>query len=296
MHHAITLEALRVLEAIKQNGSFAGAAKALFKVPSALTYTVNKLESDLQVELFNRTGQRAVLTEAGLMLLKEGEALLDAASRLEQRVKQMESGWETKITIAKDTVIHNQLVLDVIDKFCQLEKQVEVSLFEEALGGSWDALQSQRSDIAIGVTGELPKGQYTMHQIGEVEFVFAVAKTHPLANHIGTLDESLISQYPAIIVADSARYLPQRSSGLFQSKQVIRVHNMLTKIRAQASGMGVGFLPLHLIKNELESGELVAKATSLHRPPIQTFIAWRKGNKGKALGWFIEQCKLQQWL
>jgi DNA-binding transcriptional LysR family regulator len=105
-----------------------------------------------------------------------------------------------------------------------------------------------------------------MHQIGEVEFVFAVAKTHPLANHIGTLDESLISQYPAIIVADSARYLPQRSSGLFQSKQVIRVHNMLTKIRAQASGMGVGFLPLHLIKNELESGELVAKATSLHRP------------------------------
>ena len=50
--NAITLDALRAIEAIHQQGSFAGAAKVLFKVPSALTYTIAKLESDLNVALF----------------------------------------------------------------------------------------------------------------------------------------------------------------------------------------------------------------------------------------------------
>lgn len=296
MHHAITLEALRVLEAIHQKGSFAEAAKSLFKVPSALTYTMQKLESDLGVALFDRQGQRAKLTEAGQVLLSEGEILLTAATQLEQRVKQVESGWETKLTIAKDTIISNQSVLDIVQRFCKLDKQVEVTLFEEALGGGWDALHSQRSDIAIGVTGELPKGQYHVHQIGELEFVFAIASHHPLADFTGVLEESMISEYPAIIVADSARTLPLRSSGLFKSKQIIRVHSMAAKLTAQLSGLGVGFLPLHMIGEELEKGTLVAKTTSLHRPPVPVYMAWHKNKTGKALAWFTEQCKLQTWM
>jgi len=40
MRHAITLESLRVLDAIDRKGSFGAAAEMLFKVPSALSYTV----------------------------------------------------------------------------------------------------------------------------------------------------------------------------------------------------------------------------------------------------------------
>lgn len=296
MHHAITLDALRILEAIYRKGSFAEAAKSVFKVPSALTYTMQKLEADLGVDLFDRKGQRAVLTEAGLLLLKEGQSLLDAVTRLEEKIQQVESGWETKLVIAKDTIIQNNFVLNIIQQFCALEKQVEVTMFEEALGGGWDALHSQRCDIAIGVTGELPKGQYQLHQLGEVEFVFAVARDHPLADYVGILEGQQIQHYPAVVVADSARTLPARSSGLFQSKQVIRVHSMDAKREAQIAGVGVGFLPLHLIKESLKNGELVAKSTALHRPPIPIYMAWEKHKDGLALQWFIEQCKRQTWL
>lgn len=296
MRNAITLDALRVLDAIHQKGSFAEAAKALFKVPSALTYTMQKLERDLGVELFDRQGKRAKLTQAGEVLLQEGEALLNAAEVLEQRVKQVESGWETSLVIAKDTIIDDKPVLEIIQRFCKLDKQVDVRIMEEALGGGWDALYSQRSDVAIGVTGELPKGQYNVHQIGLIEFVFAVAKDHPLADYFGVLEESQISQYPAIVVADSARNIPERSSGLFSSKQVIRVHSMSAKLQAQQAGLGLGFLPLHAIKQQLQSGELVAKTTSLHRPPVPIYIAWHKHKTGKALAWFIDQCKQQTWL
>ena len=295
MHNAVTLEALRVLQAIDEKGSFAAAADALFKVPSALTYTVQKLESDLGVTLFDRKGQKAVMTSAGRMLLDDGRELLLAASRLEQKVKQIESGWETHLTIAKDTIIPDVPLFDVLKEFCAMDKQVEFRIIEEALGGGWDALYSQRADIAIGVTGEVAKGVYKLDVIGQIEFVFAVAKEHPLADFIGILEANHISDYPAIIVADSSRTLPQRSSGLFESKQKIRVGSMQSKVKAQSQGLGVGFLPLHMAKPLLDSGDLVAKATSIPRPPIPVYMAYEKSKEGRGLKWISEKLAQQAW-
>ncbi|WP_158969400.1 LysR family transcriptional regulator [Paraglaciecola sp. L3A3] len=295
MRNAITLDAIRVIDTIHQKGSFAAAAEALFKVPSALTYTIQKLETDLGVVLFDRSAKRAILTPAGYLLIKEGVALLKATSQLEEKIHQLESGWETSLTIAKDTIIPDQQIFDIIGSFCQLDKQVEINIIEEALGGGWDALHSKRADIAIGLTGELPKGQFDVHQMGSVEFVFVVANQHPLANFIGLLETQHIKQYPSIVVADSSRTLPSRSSGIFESKQTIRVSNMQSKIQAQVQGVGVGFLPLHLIKYHLAEGTLIAKSCALPRPATPIYMASEKGKQGKALNWFCQQLKQQDW-
>ena len=93
MKNDITLDALRAIEAIHKQGSFAAAAKVLFKVPSALTYTVAKLESDLSVALFDRSKKRAVLTSAGKLVLEQGHQLLLATLALENAVQQLETGW-----------------------------------------------------------------------------------------------------------------------------------------------------------------------------------------------------------
>lgn len=55
----LSLDALQILDAIDRRGSFAGAGKALHKVPSTISYTVAKLEEDLGVQLFDRIGPRA---------------------------------------------------------------------------------------------------------------------------------------------------------------------------------------------------------------------------------------------
>jgi DNA-binding transcriptional LysR family regulator len=75
----LTLDALETLDTIARKGSFAAAAAALGKVPSALTYTVRKLEDELDVLLFDRRGSRARLTPAGQELVDEGRHLLRAA-------------------------------------------------------------------------------------------------------------------------------------------------------------------------------------------------------------------------
>ena len=295
MHHAITLDALRVLDAIDRKGSFGAAAEALFKVPSALSYTVQKLESDLGINLFDRTRQRAQLTAAGRLLLEQGRQLLQAANAIEEAVQQLESGWETQLRIAKDTVLPLAPLLQQINAFNLLDKRVAITISEEVLGGTWDALIAERCDLALGASGDLPKGIFEYRLMGEVEFVFAVAREHPLCLHKGPVDAAAISAFPTIVMADSSLNSPGRESGLLESRQIIRVANATAKIQAQLMGVGVGFLPKHLIQQELLRGELIELDCAVPRPNIPLYIAWRKGNSGKALQWFVEACCSAEW-
>ena len=52
MNIKLSLEALEVIDAIARKGSFAAAADALYRVPSAITYTIRKLE-EAEVLLFD---------------------------------------------------------------------------------------------------------------------------------------------------------------------------------------------------------------------------------------------------
>ena len=63
--HALTPDALVMMDTIARTGSFAAAARELGKVPSALTYSVRQLEDALDVLLFDRSSRQAQLARGG---------------------------------------------------------------------------------------------------------------------------------------------------------------------------------------------------------------------------------------
>jgi DNA-binding transcriptional LysR family regulator len=227
-------------------------------------------------------------------VLNEGLALLTASQRLTEKVKALESGWEPRLTIAVDSVMPCEPVFDLIGEFCALQKPVNIEVIEEVLGGGWDALHTQRADIAVGVSGDVSSGQYDIVNIGSLAFVFAVAPDHPLATLPDPINSKQVADYPAIVVKDSSRSLPERSSGLFAAKQTIHVTSVNHKIKAQLQGIGVGFLPVHLIGEHVNQGRLVIKNTDIPRPAMPLFVAKHKSTQGKAANWFFECCKKLQ--
>jgi DNA-binding transcriptional LysR family regulator len=103
MKYPITLDALEVLDAIARKGSFAAAGNELFRVPSAISYTVQKLEQDLDVVLFRKEGRKAVLTQAGKVLLEHGREILEATERLAVATKKTHSGFSSLFSILQST-------------------------------------------------------------------------------------------------------------------------------------------------------------------------------------------------
>lgn len=291
MHSPITLDALRTLDAIDRRRSFAAAADELFRVPSAVSYTISKLEEDLGVELFDRSRRKAELTAVGRLVLEQGRQILTATEELTAMAKQAEDGWEVELRICVDSLLDCEPVYDLIEAFQAVQPRTEVRLIEEVLAGTWDALNAERCDIVIGAEGEPPSQSFGIHALGSVPFEFAVAAGHPLTQLSQPLPLSAIKDYPTVVVADSSRYLPVRSTGLLDGRSRIVVPSIERKIEAQCKGLGVGYLPRQRIRQELNSGRLLPIQLEESRPPQSLSVAWRNTNKGKGLKWFVSQLK-----
>lgn len=288
----LSLDALEIVDTIARKGSFAGAAKELFRVPSTISYTVSKLEEDLGVRLFDRFGPRVALTAAGKELLKEGRYLLRAAGDLESRVRRVASGWETQIAIGMDSMLAPAGLEEDIAAFYAVADQTRLRLVREVLSGTWDALLDRRVDLLVGAAGEGPSGGgYTAEPIGTSRFVFAVAPSHPLASADRPLDKADLLPYRAVAVSDSARQLGARTVGLLFGQDMLAVPDMETKYTFQLKGIGFGFLPEAWARPAIDAGLLVEKEVVEPKPDETFYLAWRSGEEGAALAWWLKRVR-----
>lgn len=288
----LTLESLQILDMIDRKGSFAAAAIALDRVPSALTYSVRKLEDDLDVLLFDRRGHRARLTPAGIQLLHEGRHLLLAASDLEQRVKRTATGRETELHIVLNSLVPFSKMLPIIEEFDKEKSGTQLRFTPGVLTGAWEKLIEGRADLVIGVTLDGPEvvrtsGRFQMHDLGVVDWVFVVSPSHPLAEAVEPISAETIRQHRAVAVGDNSQSLPTLTMGLLSGQETLTVATVADKLAAQLAGLGCGHMPRIWAAPYIESGALVEKQTMAAKPNDHFMIAWPKAEQGKSLKWFI---------
>ena len=296
----LSLDAIHVVDAIARRGSFAKAAAELHKVPSALSYTVNQLERELGVRLFERSRSHTRLTPAGQDLLEEGRRLLQLAAAAERRLGRIAAGWEADLCIVVDTLLGVQRLFPALMDFFALASGTRVRLAEESLEGCWEALVEDRADLVIaglGAGGIPSGGGYVVTPLGGVAFDFAVAPGHPLARHAGSqgapLSEAEVRPHRAVSIADSSRARSARTYGLLAGQETLTVPSMAAKLEAQRAGLGVGFLPRFLARPEFERRTLLRLEVQQPRPEARFALAHRSRELGQAGRWFAERLMQQ---
>jgi DNA-binding transcriptional LysR family regulator len=298
----LTFDVLEVLDAIDRTGTFTAAAELLHRVPSSLTYVVQKLENDLAIKLFDRSGRKVKLTHAGRVVVEEGRGLLYAAAQLEQKARRIQNdGWEPDLRICVDECVPFNAMWPYVAAFYELNIQTHLR-FSHAVGrGPWDALLMRRADLIVSAAGELPKlrGIATRH-IGTVKRVFAVSATHPLARVQEPLTLETVRGYREAVVDDccqalTAHPLPHASlhalpDASYASPQpLIALPALYWAQQALGEGLAAGFLPAHLAARAIDEGRLVARRIDGVNDLLPCYLAWREGPHGKALQWWIEQ-------
>ena len=278
----ISLEVLQVIDSIDRKGSFSAAADELFRVPSALTYTVKKAEEHLKIKLFDRDRQRARLTPAGKLLLEEGREVLAQLQRLEEQVKRVDDGWETQLRIAVDTILPAEPLLPLIRELQADHPWLNIQLLEEALSGSWEALVNQRADLVIGLSGDISGSQWDKILLGQTTMGLYCGATHPAANLATLTQASVLDDFTHIVIRDSARQLAPRNVGLLGLKQEMTVPSMQHKLAALLANIGISHLPHTIAAPYLATGQLKALALSQGQHTGAFFMAWPKDNTGKA--------------
>tara|TARA_B110000285_G_scaffold50440_1_gene57313 strand:- start:3343 stop:4233 length:891 start_codon:yes stop_codon:yes gene_type:complete len=280
----VSLEALLVLDAIEYRGSYAAAAEHLNKVPSALSYVVQKLEDQLNVTIFVRQGRRAVLTPAGKHLLIEGRKVLLAINALSEQTQTIANGWEPKIRIACDSIMDIKQVFTGIQCFLIDNENIQIDVKEEVMNGTWEALIEDRVDLVIGAPAPVPS-QKGIHAIKmkELDSVLVVSKSHRLSKVKSPIQTSELSKYRSVVVHDSAKNEIPWSINIIEGSQHFYVSTIAHKLEAIMSGIGIGYLPTHIVQKYIISGELTEIVLKDKKLPQDLFMAWKITNKGKGL-------------
>src|SRR5687767_4128370 len=115
----ITLDQWAALVAVVEHGGHAQASRHLHRTQSTVTYTINKLEDQLGLPIFERTGRRSVLTPAGEVVYRRGRALLIEAGRLERSAAELARGSEPEVRIAVEIIFPTWLLLACLGEFAR---------------------------------------------------------------------------------------------------------------------------------------------------------------------------------
>lgn len=285
---ALTLESLRVMDAIDRRGSFAAAAEELGRVPSALSYTMQKLEEELDVVLFDRSGHRTKFTNVGRMLLERGRLLLEVADKLTSDAEALARGWEPHLTIVCEALIPTASLFPLVDKLAQ-KSTTQLTLATEVLAGAWERLETGRADIVIAPDMHFrTSSEINSRPLYSVVNVYVAAPDHPIHKEPEPLSDTTRVKYRGIAVADTARERPVLTVLLLDKQQRLTVSSIDDKRRALLAGLGVASMPYPLVEKDIQEGRLKVIGSE-YSHETNVIMAWRRDSMGEAKAWCLRE-------
>ncbi|ADT88477.1 LysR family transcriptional regulator [Vibrio sp. Vb2880] len=289
MQSPITLEALHILDAIERRGSFAAAANELNRAPSSLSYQIQKLEQDLDIMIFDRSGHKANFTDAGKLILERGRAILSATEKLVNDATLLANGWELDITLAFDGIIPIANFFPLVEALGNVSK-TRVRLQEDILAGGWESLAADRADLLICPKIDTLPQDVKAEPLGTMEMMWVAASDHYVHKRSGEFDDEARQKYRAIAIADTARDQPAMSVNILEKQPRLTVTNFNAKCQALVNGLGIGTLPKHVAEPLIAEGKL-KKIEGSQGIDMEIIMAWRRNKIGEAKSWCIQYLK-----
>jgi DNA-binding transcriptional LysR family regulator len=248
----VSLEQWSMFITVVEEGSFQAAADKLLKSQSSISYAVQKMQQGLGVSVFEHKGRKAVLTDAGKLMLQRAKDLIHAASAAEKVAADFSYGWEPQIGLVLNDMFPQNIFHIALRKFGEQCPQTRLEIYTEVLSGVDEKLRHGEAQIAINHS--IPSGMVG-EPILETEFVRVAHPDHPL-HHVGrAIHHSDMKLHRQIVIRDSGNYR-RENRGFLGSDQRWTVPNMHEAFELLKLGFGSGVLAKSIAQPAIDAGEL----------------------------------------
>jgi DNA-binding transcriptional LysR family regulator len=294
MLDAMSMDQLRTFIAAADEGSFSAAGRKLRRAQSVVSTTLANLEMQVGFALFDRTGRYPQLTEAGRALLLQAKVAVNSMDEFKTKARTLAEGLEPELSVAVDVMYPIANLTAAVQAFHREFPTTPLRLYVEALGAVVQPLVEGNCRIAIiGSLPEVPAGSASEFLLS-VAAVAVVAPSHPLASVQGTVLRSVASQHVQLVLTDRTTLTSGRNFGVM-SAQTWRLGDMGAKHAFLRAGLGWGYMPLHMVEEDLKTGKLARIELEVH-PNIGTgfslhAIHMKAHPPGPAGRWFVNQLK-----
>ena len=271
-----TLDQLRILKAIAQEGSFKRAADSLYVSQPAVSLQVQNLERQLDVPLFDRGARRAQLTEAGHLLLSYGDKILSLCQETCRAIEDLQNLQGGTLIVGASQTTGTYLLPKMIGLFRQKYPDVAVQLHVHSTRRTAWSVSNGQVDLAI-IGGEIPTELAESLETvpyAEDELALILPTSHPFAKLETIQKEDLYKlQFIALDSQSTIRkvidqVLARCDIDTRRFKFEMELNSIEAIKNAVQSGLGAAFVSTSAIAKELQMGVL-------HRAPIEGVVVKR---------------------
>ena len=248
----MTFEQLLVFHKIVQTGSFKAAADALNKTQPAISFSIKKLEAEMEVELFDRTAYRPTLTDHGKALLERSHKIIQGMNELDHLSKSFQKKEEPEIGISMDGIFLHPGLLKMFKSFSDQHPFTKLHMSLDLLSEAERKVLDHETQIGI---------THFISDKASLEIVpFTTVKMVPVINRELLKERKVKTQsdlmdIDQIVIGDSN---PKGASfGLLESGKKWRLLDKNFKRDIILAGLGWGHLPLNSIEQELKEKKIV---------------------------------------
>jgi DNA-binding transcriptional LysR family regulator len=281
MLEGVTIEQLRTLRAVAEAGSFTAAARKLGRVQAAVSQSIDRLEAQLGLRLFDRSGRVPRLTQHGEAIVAAAGRTLEGVRALEGLVASFKQGAEATLSIVVDAMFPTVPLVAFAKDFALEHPSVALVLFTEVLSGVTAYVRDKHAAWGIAIEDADMK-DLDRRPIADVRLLPVASSAHPLAAHGGSIDPAGLADTVQIVLGEhrlEADRTGDDSHGVF-SPRTWRVVDLATKYAFIAGGLGWGHLPEHVVRSDLAAGRLVElrlDAWGKVSPRRSLVLVWRRG-------------------
>jgi DNA-binding transcriptional LysR family regulator len=251
----VSWDDFRLVKAISDTGSLAGAGDALGLNHSTVFRRLNALETELGSRIFERARNGYMATPAGEEMVSLAARMQEDVIDFERRVagRDVKPSGELRVTTNDSLVAH--LMTPMFGTFCRQfpEISLDVVIENRALN-----LSRRDADVAIRATADPPE-TLVGRRIASIGWCVYAHKDMavPVRIEAGDLHEMCwIGFGDAISGVGPARWLSQ---SLPQARIMYRLNTVLGMSQAVEAGLGIGFLPCFIGDRSAALQRIIAK-------------------------------------
>ncbi|HEX7928210.1 MAG TPA: LysR family transcriptional regulator [bacterium] len=266
----VTLEQLRVLQALDKAAGVSQAAEQLGKAQSAVSYTLKTLEESLGVTLLDRSTYRARLTAAGQAVLKKGQQILAMTDELDSLAAEFRGGCEARVDILLDGILPVASIMPVLQPLVERRGPTQIRLRVELVGGVAEAIESTQPDLVLAPMDLYgTAAPYEKRIMGEAVMLPVVATEHPLARFTPPVPIAELRRHIHLVVSDSSKFKAPIDAGLVGADTVWNFPDFHSRLEGLRAGLGFAWMPTYLIEQDVRANKLTP--LRLERHTVQRF-------------------------
>ena len=252
----VDLNKIKCFQAVAENGGLQEGAKHLNLTTSAVYQSIKKLEEDLHLHLFYRTGKQYILTDDGKNLLQIAQNFnwdLESLLRKSSKNAQSLSG---EIKLGLPLNFSKQIFIPIMKKFIDLNPVVQFFLTIAETHRLLSAVEN--FEVQFAITDDFSTNAFlnkiAKKQIFNEELVMICSKDFAKKHHDELKDIKTLKNLTHLCY-DRTLPIIQRWYQLSYKKQVKINHfhvidNVETMLAAIGASMGVGVVPKDLLSRQ----------------------------------------------